>query len=75
MNWRNGFALAYTLIMPVWIGAFMWATGDTEAWEITLGMYLAGCLFFWTYGRDKERKHQQFLQELEAHRRNKREAA
>ena len=75
MNWRDGFALAYTLIMPAWMAGFMWATGDTKGWEITLGMYLLGCLFFWTYGRDKDRKHQEFLRELEAHRRSKKEAA
>jgi hypothetical protein len=70
MNWRDGFALAYTLIMPVWMGVFMWATNDTQGWEVAVGMYLLACVFFWTYGRDKDRKHQEFLRELEAARRS-----
>jgi type VI protein secretion system component VasK len=66
VNWRTKIALAYTLLMPPWTLAAMWFLNDTEGWELCIGIYLFGLLFFWTYGRDKDRQHEAFMRELEA---------
>jgi hypothetical protein len=44
----------------------MWFFNETEGWELCIGIYLFGLLFFWTYGRDKDRQHEAFMRELEA---------
>ena len=66
MKTEDIIAWLYAVLAPIPACLYMLVTGDTEGWPIGLGIYMFGCLFFFTYGHGRQEEHERAMRAIKA---------